>query len=214
MREETHETVDELQVTGALGVTVTSSVFGTSSVAGVSGHSTISLHGDEVESTVKTTGEGGEVNIEGELVVEEVEHLVGFLVLHQVHAGSDVGGGFTLSDELEGEGIAGTGDSVGGLVVGTLEGTVLGASLVVGAEGGIPLVAIVAVGELLKTVDPAPVRVNHDGSVNSSASSRAAVLPCHRRVGLLLFGTGLLAIGRGDEKGNESERTEHVDCAF
>lgn len=208
---ETYQSVDELQVTSALRIAVTSSVFGTSRVGFEAFRSTISVHGDEVKSTVETAWKVGEVNIEGELIVEEVEELVGAVILHHVDAGADILG-LSISDESEGERFAVSGDTVGGFVVSTLEGTVLSASLVVRAELGVPLITIVAVGDVLESVDPAPVGVNHNLTLDSLAAAAGAVLPRHGRVSFLLLSTSLLAIGRGDEERSESKSTEHVDC--
>jgi hypothetical protein len=74
--EKTYDTVDELDVPGALRITVASSVLGTSLVVGVLRETTISVHLDEVESTVETARKLGDVDIKGELAVEQVEHLV------------------------------------------------------------------------------------------------------------------------------------------
>jgi hypothetical protein len=48
-------TVDELQVTRALAVTVTCAVFGTGSIAGVLALATIGVHGNEVQRSVQAT---------------------------------------------------------------------------------------------------------------------------------------------------------------
>lgn len=67
------DTVDELEITGALSVAVTGAVLGTSLVVGVLGLSTIKIHGDEVEGAVKTAAGARHIDIEGELVAEELE---------------------------------------------------------------------------------------------------------------------------------------------
>lgn len=66
-------TVDVLEITGALSVAVTGTVLGTSLVGGVLGLATIKIHGDEVESAVETAAGAGDIDIEGELVAEELE---------------------------------------------------------------------------------------------------------------------------------------------
>lgn len=91
--------VDEFDVFGALSVTVTSSVFGTSLVVGEARHTTILVHGDEVESTVETAREVAHVNVKGKLLVLELEHLVVSVVLHEVDTGPDVLGVWALGDE-------------------------------------------------------------------------------------------------------------------
>ena len=101
--------VDELDVLGALRVAVASTVLSTSLVGCVLGETTILSHLDEVQSTVETAGEVGHVDIEGEFLVEEGEHLVVGVVLHQVDTRADVGAG----NELERERVAAGRDTVG-----------------------------------------------------------------------------------------------------
>jgi hypothetical protein len=67
--------IDELDVVRALRVTVSSSVLGTSLVVSFA-DTTVSCHLDEVKSTVEATGELGDIDVEGELLAHEVEHLV------------------------------------------------------------------------------------------------------------------------------------------
>lgn len=50
----TYLAVDELQITGALAVAVSSSVLGSSRVGGVLGHAAISVHGDKVHGAIET----------------------------------------------------------------------------------------------------------------------------------------------------------------
>lgn len=77
-------TVDKLQVVRALGIAVTSSVFGTGLVGRVLGHTAVLVHLDEIEGTVKTTRKIGRVNIKSEFLVLKVEHLVRTIALHEV----------------------------------------------------------------------------------------------------------------------------------
>lgn len=86
-------TTDELQVTRALRVTVPNTVLSTSLVVGVLGDTTIGVHGHEVEGTVQTAREVGDIDGEGELLVQQVEDLVVGVIGHQVGTRSDVGTG-------------------------------------------------------------------------------------------------------------------------
>jgi hypothetical protein len=95
-------------------VVLTSSVLGTSLVVALV-DATVRGHLDKVEGTVQTAGEVGDVNVEGELLVDEVEHLVLGVGLHEVGTGSDVAGVLALGDKLQGQGIAGGSDTVGTL---------------------------------------------------------------------------------------------------
>lgn len=49
----TYHSVDELEVTRALRVAVSSTILGSSGVGRVLGHATIGVHGDEVQRTVE-----------------------------------------------------------------------------------------------------------------------------------------------------------------
>jgi predicted ABC-type sugar transport system permease subunit len=128
-----------------LRITVASSVLGTSLVGGEFGHTTIGVHLGEVEGTVETAREVGDIDVERKLLVEELEHLVGGVAGHEVDTRPNVRLGRS-GDEFESEGVAGGGDTVGTLVVGTVEGTVRRASGTIGAESSVPGVAGVAVG--------------------------------------------------------------------
>lgn len=191
---------------GALSITVAGSVLSTSLVVGLLGHATIGIHLDEVESAVESTGKVGHVDIESELLVKELEHLVFGLGLEEVDASSDV----STLDELEGESIAGGGDTVGAAVVSTVDGAVLGAGHTVGADGGVPGVAGVAVGVTAGGMEPAPVGVEHDGGVHSCATALSTFLRAHFGVGLGGECAGLLAVHHREEgEGDESSSAEH-----
>lgn len=61
---------------GALRIAVSSSVLGTGLIVGVLGLTTIGIHLYKVKSTVKTAGKLGDIDVEGELLVLGLEHLV------------------------------------------------------------------------------------------------------------------------------------------
>ena len=105
-------TVDELDVVGALGVAVTSSVLGTSLVVALV-DTTVGSHLNKVESTVQAARQLGDVDVEGELLADEVEHLVLGVALHEVGTRTNVGRVRALGDELEGQRIAAGSDTVG-----------------------------------------------------------------------------------------------------
>ena len=161
----TYQTVNELQVPGALAVTISSAVFSTSFTLALSGH------GDEVKSTIETAVKGGDINSEGELIASKLEDLVLVITVHEVGPGTDVLATLVVRDELQGERIAARGDTIGTLVVGnTFDDTVLGAGLVIRARRGVPLVAGVAVGVVVRDVDPAPVGIQDDRSLHVRAA--------------------------------------------
>ena len=82
--------IDELDVLRALSVAVASSVLGTSLVAGIFRQTTIGVHLDEVQSTVETARQVRHVDVEGELLVFQLEHRVRGVIVHQVDTGADV----------------------------------------------------------------------------------------------------------------------------
>ena len=97
----------------ALGITVTSSVLGTSLVVGEAGLATVGVHLDEVERAVETAGELGHVDVEGELLVEEVEHLVPRVGgVHEVDTRADVLRVRAVGHEPERKLVAACGDTV------------------------------------------------------------------------------------------------------
>ena len=105
----------------------------------MSSHATIGSHLGEVDGTVETAGELGDIDVEGELLVEQVEHLIlGVGGVHEVDTRADVG----TSLEGEGEGVTGGGDTVCARVVGAVESTVSRAGRIVGTESGVPGVAL------------------------------------------------------------------------
>lgn len=198
-------TVDELEVARALRVTVSSTVLGTGLVGWVLGHATVGVHGDKVQSTVETAGEVGDIDIEGELLVQQLKHLVGRVVLHHVQTRANVlllAGG----DEVEAEGIAAGGHTIGGFVVGTLKGAVGCAGRIVRADSRVPGVAGVAVGVVADFVHPTPVRVDdHLAVVGGAAAASRAALPGHGRMHFRLGSTDLLSLARA-QKGGQDER--------
>ena len=109
----------------ALSVTVSSPVLSTRLITRESGQSTVRVHRNEVESAIETARELRHVEVEGEFLVQEVEHLVFRLVLEQVDTGSDIFSVLVARDELELEFTATRGDTIGSLVVDTLDCAVL-----------------------------------------------------------------------------------------
>ena len=148
----------------ALRVAVARAQLGARGVAGVLALAAVLVHLHKVEGTVEAAREVGDVDVEGELFVLELEHLVVLVVLHQVRPRAHVLGVGALHDEREINGIAARLDAVGVLVllVRAFEDAALGARLRVRAQRRIPLVAMVAVCGLTIFVDPPPVGVDSD----------------------------------------------------
>ena len=124
----------------ALGVAVSCAELGTRVVVALA-NVALRIHGREVNSAVEATREGREVDVESEFLVEEVEGLVGGIVLHQIDTRTNVGS----SLERKGKGVSGRRDAVGARVVCTVESAVLRASVAIRAQGRVPLVTRVAV---------------------------------------------------------------------
>lgn len=162
---------------GALRVTVSSSILSTGFVGGVLARSTVFLHLGEVECSVETARKLGDVNVESELLVQEVEHLVLGVAVHEVDARANVGV-FALGNELEGKGITAGADTVNAPVVGTFQGAVLGTCSAIGTESFVPGTAGVTIGVSSLVVEPAPVGVECYGRGHILATaSRSTFLP-------------------------------------
>ena len=203
--------VDELHVVWALGIAVSSSVLGTSLVAWVLGHSSISIHLREVQSTVESARKVGHVNVEGELVVLQLEGLVGGVIRQKIDTGSNVRSGGSLGDELESQSIVARGDTVSARVVSSVKSAVRGAGLWIWADGGVPGVASVTVGVPGGCVQPSPVGIKNDLRVlGGAASSACADLYGHCWMRLCSQGADLLAADGGQKgEGSESKLAVH-----
>lgn len=97
----------------------------------------------ELSIAYQTTWETGGVNVDGELLVQQVEHLVlGVGGVHEVHARTDVGGGAASSDKLHRKRVAIGIDTVGTGIIATVKSAVGRTGGWVRAEGGIPGVTL------------------------------------------------------------------------
>mmetsp|Transcript_29958 Transcript_29958/g.63754 ORF Transcript_29958/g.63754 Transcript_29958/m.63754 type:complete len:238 (-) Transcript_29958:461-1174(-) len=75
--------VDELHALWTLCVTVACAILGTSAVAATTFPS-LGIHLHEVDGGVGAAREGGHVDVERELPVQKLEHLIGLVVLHYI----------------------------------------------------------------------------------------------------------------------------------
>ena len=126
------------------------------------------------------------------------EHtLVLVRAIHQVGAGANVGRVLALGDELEVQLVPARGDAIGSAILGTLDAAAGGAGGSGVADGGVPLVAAVAVCGSGDLVCPAPVRVDGDrGRHRRAVTSRCAPGPLQRGVALSRETAHLLGRGR------------------
>jgi len=199
----TYHAVNELEITGALRVAVSSSVLGTRLVGGVLGHATIKVHLGEVDGTVQTAGQVRDIHIHSVLRVDGLEVLVLGVGLHEVDTRADILVG-ARGDELEGEGVAAGGNAVGAGVVSTVQSAVGGAGGRVGCgtENGVELVSGVAIGRASGGMEPAPIGIedNLAGLVDASTGD-GALLPGEGGVSLSGQGADLLSRGVDEEDG-------------
>lgn len=202
---ETYLAVDELQITWALSITVSNTVLGSSLVAWVDRLATIRRHADEVKGTVQSTRKMRNIDVERELLVQELEQLIGVVVLQHEQSGSDV----LASDKAKLQGVTGCCSTVCASVVGTIKSTVCSTSLVVRAESFVPGVSGVAVGAARCRMQPSPVRIQNDFTGDIGAARGGTCLPCHRRVNFSCEGTDLLTGHKGKEQGGEGESGRH-----
>jgi hypothetical protein len=204
--------VDKLDIMGTLRVAVSSSVFSTGLVACVFSKTSVGVHLDEVKGSVETTGKVGHVDVKGEFLVLEIEHLVGGRSVEEVDTGADVGGVRTNSDEFERQGVTAGSDTVCSSIVGTVDSAVCGASRWVRANSGVPSVTGVAIGGPRGGVEPSPIRIEYDGGLKSSAGA-GITSAVHNGKGRVRFGglsAYLLTVHDGEEsKGKKSYRAEH-----
>lgn len=111
-----YRAIDELEIPRALGVTVSSSVLGTGLVGRVFRHATIGIHSHKVQSTVQTAGEVRHIDIEGELVVQQVELLICLIILHEVQTRANIRAGDEAELKLGSRGS----DTVSACVIGSI----------------------------------------------------------------------------------------------
>jgi hypothetical protein len=111
-----YHAIDELEIPRALRVAVSGSVLRTGLVARVFRHATIGIHSHKVQSTVQTARKVRHINIEGELVVQQVEMLIRLVILHKVQTRANIGTGDEAELKLGSRGS----DTVSARVIGTI----------------------------------------------------------------------------------------------
>mmetsp|Transcript_92306 Transcript_92306/g.197784 ORF Transcript_92306/g.197784 Transcript_92306/m.197784 type:complete len:203 (+) Transcript_92306:1307-1915(+) len=150
----------------ALCIAIAGAVFRPRRVAAA--QASVYLHLDEVDSTVHTTRKGAAIDGEGELLVQQLEHLVGLVGVHQISARSDIGPAVAASHHILQLDAAGRGsDAICALVallIDAIYRAVLGTCHRVGAHGLVPHPSFVAIpGVVLGgAMDPPPVSIHDD----------------------------------------------------
>lgn len=202
--------VDELNALRTLGITVASSVCGASLVVGVFGETTIGVHLDEVKGAIETAGQIRHVDVESELLVLKIEHLVVGVVGHKIHARANICGVKAMRDELDGECTAGRCNPVRASVIGTIQCAVLSAGYGVGTHRHVPRVTSVAVGGAACCVQRAPVRVDRDrcGQGLAVAACRT-LLNAEVGVDFIRLRANLLTTHNGEVDGKQNNHVMH-----
>lgn len=132
----------------------------------------------KVNSSIKTASDVGDVDVKGELVPEELEHLVVLFVLHEVHAGAHVGAVLMVGDIFQAEGASVRLDAVLCLVINTVEAALFSAGVAVSADALVPLASLVAVGGALNGVPFLPLALSiPDQGVRGRLTSIASCCP-------------------------------------
>lgn len=179
---QTNLAIDELDVVRALRVAVSSAVLGSSLVCRVFGHTTILVHFDEVKGSVQAAGQLRGVDVKGELLVEELEHLVLGIRGHKIQPRTDAPAERTIGDKLKRKSATGRSHSVRAGVVCSIEGAITSTCFAVRAEGSVPRVATVAVRGFGRLVQPTPVGIERDLGLERRAAAGRALLDGQRRV--------------------------------
>ena len=182
---------------GALRIAVSGTVLGTSLVSTV--QTTVRGHLNEVQSTIETAHKLRNIDVESEFLVEQIEHLILRIILHEIDTRPDVLSEFVLGDKLEGQFAARGLNTVGSAVIHTFDLTTRRARRRVGASRGIPLIPLVAVLVVADNVGPAPIGIKHNAALDCGASRGRAFLPCELRVRFALVLADLLGGGNGGE---------------
>ena len=104
---------------GTLRIAVAGTILGPSLVGRVLAHASVLVHLDKVEGTVQATRKFRDVDVEGEFLVLQTEHLVRGFILQKIDARADV---LLLAgrDEFESEGVSAGGDAVCFAVLGPI----------------------------------------------------------------------------------------------
>ncbi len=148
---------------GALRVAVTSSITSASLVCWEPGLATILVHLDKVDSAIETARKLGDVDIEGNLLVLHVEHLIVVGVFHEVDTGSNVLR-LRLRNELESKSVPASSNTVGASVICAVEGAVGSTGSGVRAGRLVPRISGVAVSVTGGRVKPTPVGVQDNSA--------------------------------------------------
>lgn len=154
--------VYELDIVGALGIAVASTVSGASLVIGKTCAATIRVHLYKVQSAVEAAWKLADIDIEGEFGVLQTEHLVRVVILQEVNSRANIRPVLALSYESKVQLVARGGHPIRVSIFArrSLQHTVVGARLWIGTERVAPFVPAVTVFVSRSFVEPSPVGVD------------------------------------------------------
>jgi hypothetical protein len=203
-------TIDELQITGALGITVAESILGTS--ISVLALATISFHLHKVKRTVESTVKVGIIHSVSEFLVLQLEELVGVFGVHQVVTRAHIPAVRALSHETQSEAVTRSFHAICVLILCTssLDDAVFCAGFGIGAKACVPGIASVAVVGLPLGMEPAPIGIDCDITRLGLASTSSAFRIRKTWMCLLSLGSRLLSSCNLQSR-NDGKCSHHSD---
>lgn len=166
-------------------------------------------HLTEVKSTIGTAWELAHIHVEGELLIQQREHVVSCLIGEQVDSRGDKTGGpiGPVDKEVEGQ-LAAVGVNPGSSVVDALEITVGSACFCIGAYNWVETVGF-AVGVVV-CVNPSVVGIQDQGGVLLNTATSEGTLPCWK-LGMDFGGqfSCLLGCNGGGQQGRQESPWRH-----
>jgi hypothetical protein len=181
--------VNELAVTRALSITVTSSIFGSSFIGGIFGRSTVSLHLHEVKSSVNATLQGRNINVKSEFTIQKFVKFITILALQQIYSSTDIVSVLAMGDKLHLNAFVDLMSAIGVAPLGrrnSVHCTISGAGSRVRAVALVPVYSSEAVGISTNIVDPSPVLINSNFSI-FGLTSRLITVSIGKWYVILLF---------------------------
>merc|ERR1719440_2548839 len=173
---------------------------------------TVSFHLHKVKRTIESTIKVGIIHSVGELLVLQLEELVGVLRVHQVVTRTHIPAVRALCHETQSEAVAGSFHTICVLILctGSLDDTVFCTSFVIRAEAGVPGIASVTIVGLALGMGPAPIGIDCDVTRLRLASTSSAFGIRKTWMCLLSLGTRLLG-NCSLQRRNDGKRSHHSD---
>lgn len=76
--------IDEFNILRTLGVAITGSKLGACLIVGILRRTSVGRHFDEIKRAIQSTRQAGEIDVECELLILQMEHLIGRIVLQEI----------------------------------------------------------------------------------------------------------------------------------